>query len=74
LFELRSKYQGIAISEEFFLTTPSPNYFAKIEALSQTLIMVVGYVEQFGANHTVSSEAVEKIRWIMQQMENGMPF
>ena len=74
LFKLRSKYQGTIISEEMFLNTPTPNYFAKIETVSQTLVMVVGYVEQFNANQTVSSEAVEKIRWIMQQMENGMPF
>ncbi len=74
LFKLRSKYQGTIISEEMFLNTPTPNYFAKIETVSQTLVMAVGYVEQFNANQTVSSEAVEKIRWIMQQMENGMPF
>ena len=71
LFELRGKYQGEEISEEMFLTTPIPNYYAKIQTSSRFLIMVVGYVEQFNANQTVSSESVERIRWIMQQMVNG---
>lgn len=67
LFELKNKYRGKVISEEMFLATPTPNYYAKIQTRSQFLIVVVGYVEQLGANQTVSFESVERIRWIMQQ-------